>query len=166
MALIACPQCGNPVSTRASVCPRCAVSFSVQSGNTADVSSGSQRAGWTPAMLACAFTLGAVLFGVFVFKVTMPGAAKPWFSFSAGKPRPTRDQWMERAPILGNFKRAGKIYCKKADLFAAVGEPERTQSSGENVFLYWKCSDGWIQVSAHGLNYRAAGMIMGEINSY
>jgi hypothetical protein len=41
-----------------------------------------------------------------------------------------------------------RIVCelKDTDIYAAVGEPYRTQTIGDNGYMYWKCSDGLVQV--------------------
>lgn len=63
---------------------------------------------------------------------------------------------------------AGRLACKNVELWAAVGKPEHTQTvgNGQLLYLYWRCSDGFIQVTCSAQHYNLAGFVTGTVNDY
>jgi hypothetical protein len=74
----------------------------------------------------------------------------------------TKDEWKSHAPGLVN---GNQIACNRERLFAAVGEPDRTQTVGDDSYLYWQCSDGEIQVVCSQFAY-GMGIVSGTVNDY
>lgn len=71
--------------------------------------------------------------------------------------RPTKEQWRGKLETTKLSYRIGlhgspanhPQYggdCTRADFVSAMGEPDRTQTMGDNVFWYYDCRDGVIQV--------------------
>jgi hypothetical protein len=97
-----------------------------------------------------------------------PGAHKP----AAHKParQLAKDQWIAAVANTGYANRqtllsSRQLGIKKDILFAAVGNPDSSQTIGENVFLYWECRDGTIQVDCNLGGY-GSGIVMGHVNDY
>jgi len=86
--------------------------------------------------------------------------------FSSCTPRVSKEQWRSRVPNQTLAKFTGLIICQKSDLYRAVGEPSKTQTLGDTVYLYWPCRDGGIQVECKAISLNAGGLINGKINDY
>ena len=84
----------------------------------------------------------------------------------ANSDRLTKHEWRSRAPNSQMIKVSGQIMCSKVALTTAVGSPNKTQTIGDKVYLYWRCLDGDIQVVAESLIYGADGLIVGNVNDY
>ena len=78
----------------------------------------------------------------------------------------TREEWIAEVPNAQTVAMTGQIQCRKSDLFAAVRNPDNTQSVGDMVYVYWECSDGEIQVQCSALAYKAHGMVIGTVNEF
>jgi TPR repeat protein len=74
----------------------------------------------------------------------------------------TKAEWRSHVPPLIN---GYQFLCNKGQVFAAVGDPVRTQTVGDDLYLYWKCRDGQIQVVCSQVRY-GFGIIEGQINDY
>jgi hypothetical protein len=54
---------------------------------------------------------------------------------------------------------------RPSEFKALMGEPESTQTIGDQAFWYYQCSDGMIQLDLYAPNL-AAGVMQGKINDY
>jgi hypothetical protein len=81
-------------------------------------------------------------------------------------PSPTKDEWLSKVPNSRSVRITKQVICNKSELFSAVGSPVKTQSVGDSVYLYWRCSDGEIQLDCSAMPYNGADMIVGKINDY
>jgi hypothetical protein len=79
----------------------------------------------------------------------------------------TKSQWMQEASkVGGQLVSAGRLNVSRDSLYSKVGAPSKTQSSGNDLYLYWTCSDGTIQVSTNQLVFNSNGMIFGQIDRF
>ncbi len=83
------------------------------------------------------------------------------------------EEWMDKVVAAfpkeaGHIKATPKFYLKESDeFFAVVGQPDRKQVIGENVILYWRCSDGVVQMMASNLSLEQGnGLWVESINRY
>jgi len=82
--------------------------------------------------------------------------------------RMTVNEWIAQA---GNVTNAGLIANgviqapNKQVLLAAVGAPDNTSTAGNDLYLYWSCADGSVQVVTSRVGYNA-GFIAGNVNFY
>ncbi len=100
------------------------------------------------------------------------------FAREAGRPTPeptpapevvkklTKAEWRAKAPSSTPIQFTGQIITGKARLFAAVGPPDKTQTIGDEISLYWQCSDGLIQIVTGAQLYNITGQIIGPVNDY
>ena len=80
--------------------------------------------------------------------------------------KPTKDEWISKVPNAEMAKMARQLACSKKALFKAVGSPSKTQTIGDDLYLYWSCSDGQIQVKCNAPIYNAGDQVVGNINDY
>ena len=78
----------------------------------------------------------------------------------------TTAEWRAKAPSSTPIQFTGQIIIGKAQLFAAVGPPDKTQTIGDEISLYWQCSDGLIQIVTGAQLYNITGQIIGPVNDY
>jgi hypothetical protein len=79
---------------------------------------------------------------------------------------PSKAEWLSKVPNSQSVRITRQVVCKKSELFSAVGNPVKTQSVGDSVYLYWGCSDGEIQLECNAISYNGADMIVGNIGDY
>jgi hypothetical protein len=83
---------------------------------------------------------------------------------------PTKAEWIQKVYQIQSEPKmiivTGDIQETKDRLFGAVGPPTSTQAIGNDIYLYWRCSDGEIQLVADRGNFGAMGFVAGKINSY
>jgi hypothetical protein len=81
--------------------------------------------------------------------------------------RPTKAEW--RANFGGKFGPIAQMgiieNLKPAQFKAALGEPNSTQTIGDQAYWYYECSDGTIQLELFAPNL-AVGMMQGKVNDY
>lgn len=106
-----------------------------------------------------------------------PDTGSPSTSSSSGSTltRPsstlTKEEWKAQAikalpDMLGSIS-SGNISCKSSDFYRMMGKPERSQSIGENTYLYYRCSDGVLQLVCWKQNLEQIGeLATTEINDY
>ncbi len=75
----------------------------------------------------------------------------------------TKGQWKA---AISDLVVGGQLYCKTDRLFAVVGKPDKTQTVGDKVYLYWECSDGEIQAVCSATGYNYSGLAFGKVNDY
>ena len=80
-------------------------------------------------------------------------------------PLPSIAEWTQKAGRVGLVMENGYIQINRETLFQAVGSPSSTQMVGDNVYLYWQCANGRIQLVA-SRNHFALNLISGTINTY
>lgn len=86
-------------------------------------------------VIVCAVGVGAFLFG-FLFGALTFGHGGGRGTFGGG---PTTEGF-KKAMHWGGIRNAMQLV--KKDLLARVGEPDKTDESGDDIRLYYKCSDG------------------------
>lgn len=68
-------------------------------------------------------------------------------SCSQATPRPTKQQWKASLAEKDELYRNGRIVNLKRDEFVRLlGEPDKTQTVGDQTYWYYECSDGQIQL--------------------
>lgn len=82
-----------------------------------------------------------------------------------GRPKFTKAEW--RASFPSN-KRAinGNPFVQKSDLLRVMGDPDRTQTIGDEFYQYWNCTDGIIQVVSSAVLYNSMDGVYVQINDY
>lgn len=80
----------------------------------------------------------------------------------------SKAEWRAKVSQLNNgaLVNLGRVVMEKATLLNAVGQPVRTQTVDNDLYLYWECSDGVIQVVCSAQHYILAAFIVGTINDY
>ncbi len=83
----------------------------------------------------------------------------------------TKQEW--KAKVVAQLRQdrttviAGYINCSAKDFFRAMGKPDKTQAVGDNAMLYYRCSDGTLQLVCSKLNLEANGLLgTTAINEY
>lgn len=78
----------------------------------------------------------------------------------------TKDQWKSR--VEANFPGFLKMseYPDKAKFTAAMGRPDKTQSLGGDVYWYYRCSDGMVQLKLAVVPGRENLMVLSAFNDY
>jgi hypothetical protein len=78
----------------------------------------------------------------------------------------SKGQWRAAVPQNGTLLSYGQIICNKEALFQAVGQPTHEEAVGDDVNLFWDCSDGQVEVVAVRGPYEATGLVTGKMNEY
>jgi len=81
---------------------------------------------------------------------------------------PTRAEWTQKvaAGPNGQLVQFGNLLVGRDDLYRAVGPPSNTEMIGTDVYLYWQCADGTVQVVAPRSAFEVQGVVTGRINTY
>lgn len=164
MALIKCPECGKEISELAAACPQCGHPMapsqpSVSAGQPTE--NGPKRIGTAPGF-ALIF-IGVMITCWLIFKQSnperrsSPSSATPNQKPAAGTARAaalSKSAWRQKCvSSFGNTMGIVPVWQLK-QLF---GNPQRTQTVGDQTFLYYDCSDGMIQVVINTATYQALG---------
>lgn len=84
-----------------------------------------------------------------------------------GKPKVSKEEW--KAKLSQNNQMfgvtGGVLQMKKADFVKLMGSPDKTQTEGDQVYWYYECKDGEIQLvlAASALS---GGVLAGRANDY
>lgn len=82
-------------------------------------------------------------------------------------PKPTKAAW--RAKLAANNGQVAQLgiinNLQPAQFKSVMGEPEKTQTIGEQAYWYYQCSDGTIQLELYAPNL-AVGVMQGKVNDY
>lgn len=83
-----------------------------------------------------------------------------------GGPSLSKDAW--KAKVEKSFPgfSQGFEYPDKAAFTAAMGKPDRTQTVDGDLFWYYRCSDGMIQMQLAVAPGKENLMILSEMNDY
>jgi hypothetical protein len=187
MALIKCPECSNSISAYAVCCPQCG--FPIVSGASPTLKhdrstiNGPQQqatAATTPRQwnltirgLVVCFAVAGVVLGVLgIFGKTLisndawDAAARSALG-SAESKKMTKAEWLSKlATHYGRYAQMRIVYSWKPSEFKSLmGEPDSTQTVGDQSFWYYECADGSIQLSMNAPNL-SVGVMQGQINDY
>jgi hypothetical protein len=79
----------------------------------------------------------------------------------------TKAEWLSKlAGRYGQYAQMRIIYSWKASDFKSfMGEPDSTQTVGDQAFWYYECADGSIQLSMNAPNL-SVGVMQGQIRDY
>jgi hypothetical protein len=78
----------------------------------------------------------------------------------------TKDEWKAKVEKdFPGFLVADK-YPEKAKFTSAMGKPARTQTVGGDLYWYYRCSDGMIQIKLAVVPGRENIMVLSAINDY
>lgn len=78
----------------------------------------------------------------------------------------SKEQWKAQVTkSFPGFLQMGE-YPDKAKFTAALGKPDRTQSLGGDVYWYYRCSDGMIQLKLAVVPGRENLMVLSAFNDY
>lgn len=105
------------------------------------------------------------LLSVVVLATSLVGCDQGTPSVEAKKP--TKAEWRANfANRFGQTASMGIVDNLKPDQFKqAMGEPKSTQTTGDQAYWYYECSDGMIQLELYAPNL-SVGMMQGKVNDY
>ena len=80
---------------------------------------------------------------------------------------PSKAEW--RAKVVNHYGQTAQLNIvyswKPTEFKSLMGEPESTQTIGDQAYWYYQCSDGMIQLELYAPNL-AVGVMQGKINDY
>lgn len=162
MALVKCGECGKEISSMAAACPSCghpSASASVENESTEPAPT-SNRIGTGQGLflIAIVSVVGCWLLFNFENKPGGPPSTKERLLIG-----PTKAAWKQK--LGDNFKGANGMV-QVGHLRQVFGEPQSTQTVGEQTYWYYKCSDGMIQVVINGYQFLGNSSYTETINDY
>lgn len=190
MALIICKECQQKISNHAAVCPHCGfpvgsvgrqstLSLSTTT-NSNDVPGQEQHPEIKepPSTAGKGLLMWVVIGGMAFILISLTGIVRvPGFEgeaalnhtlspVSAGN-KPTKAEWLSKlASRYGQYAQMRIVYSwKVSDFKAFMGQPDSTQTVGDQAFWYYECADGSIQLSMNAPNL-SVGVMQGQINDY
>ena len=83
-----------------------------------------------------------------------------------GGPSITKDQWKDKVEKSFPGFLLMSEYPDKTKFTAALGKPDRTQSVGGDVYWYYRCSDGMVQMKLAVVPGREKILVLSAINDY
>jgi len=115
--------------------------------------------GFSPLKLTASIILTSIL----VWYIFVHGSSLMDFSVTSS---PTKQEWLSDFSQAGQILPGGSIMFNRHRLYDVLGEPDRTQSLGDTVYLYYECSDGMIQIETSQFMLNSSSTVTGRINTY
>ena len=156
MALIKCAECDKEISSSAKACPQCGHPMAAieSKDQSAKVSGSSNKIG-TWQGLALIIIIPVVGCWLFIQSENWNSRPSPSSGQSGGL---SKTAWRQRVKDNRIELAAG--------LKQVFGEPERSQTVGDQTFWYYQCSDGTIQVVLTAYQILKGSAPIDQINDY
>lgn len=155
MALIKCAECGKEISSSAQACPQCGHPAAIESANhTAEVARSANKIGTWQGL--------ALIIIIPVVGCWLIFQSESWNSPTP--PRTGQSGSLTKAAWRQRFK-DNRIELA-AGLKQVFGEPQRSQTVGDQTFWYYQCSDGTIQVVLTAYQFMKGSAPVDHINDY